>query len=205
LKEKSFERKQELLDAALEEFISQKYNDASINVIIKKAGISKGTFYYHFRDKQALYLFILESAVRAKWDFLRSEMAERASEFEGKDIFEKFKLQAEIGVRFAVSHPMYYKLGIMFGREKGNPIYEIAINHLGDDGEAVLEEMIQAAIEAGDFRSGFSNDFIQKVITHSMKDFDAIFLNNPADFDLDKMLKNLNDYVDFMKYGLGNA
>jgi hypothetical protein len=38
-----------------------------------------------------------------------------------------------------------------------------------------------------------------------MKNFDAIFLNNVADFDLDKMLKNLNDYVDFMKCGLGNA
>lgn len=48
---------------------------------------------------------IMKSAVKAKWDFLRKEMAERASEFGGKDIFEQFKLQAEIGLRFAPPTP----------------------------------------------------------------------------------------------------
>jgi TetR/AcrR family transcriptional regulator len=131
-------------------------------------------------------------------------MAKRACEFEGKDIFEQFKLQAEIGVRFAASHPKYYKLGIMFIQEKENPIYEIAVQRLGSDGDTVLEDMIQKALDRDDFRNGFSNEFIQKIIVHSMKNFDAIFLNQAPDFDLDTMLKNLNDYVDFMKYGLAN-
>ncbi len=44
LKEKSFERKTELLEAALDEFTSKSYEDASLNMIIKNAGISKGLF-----------------------------------------------------------------------------------------------------------------------------------------------------------------
>ena len=44
-------RKKELLDAALELFYESGYDNTSINDIIKKVGVTKGAFYYHFRSK----------------------------------------------------------------------------------------------------------------------------------------------------------
>lgn len=203
-KEKSFERKNELLEAALEEFTAKNYDDASLNTIIKNAGISKGTFYYHFKDKEALYLLLLDSASKAKWYFMKKRMEERALDFNNKSIFERFKLQALMGVEFASEHPKYYKLAQMFMKEKGNRIYEIAKKELGITTEGILEEMILAAIENGDFREGFSKDFIVKVVSFMFTHFDEIFYEE-EDFELEKMLENLNSYVDFVKNGLGNS
>lgn len=86
MKEKTFERKTELLEAALDEFAAKSYDDASLNTIIKNAGISKGTFYYHFADKQALYLFLLESSVKSKWDFINEKALENSNAFSNGSI-----------------------------------------------------------------------------------------------------------------------
>lgn len=202
MREKSFERKAELLEAALDEFIVKNYEDASLNNVIKNAGISKGTFYYHFQDKQALYLFLLESSVKTKWEFVSNRTKEHLEDYEKKDIFEKFKLQARIGAEFAATFPKYHRLSKMFTKEKGNKIYEIAKDVLGNGTEKLLEEMIVKAMENGDFKKEFSKDFIIKTVSYMFIHFDEIFYTE-EDFELERMLKNLDNFVDFMKGGLG--
>ena len=44
-KEKRFQRENDLLKAALDEFSSKSYEEASLNRIIKNAGMSKGSKY----------------------------------------------------------------------------------------------------------------------------------------------------------------
>lgn len=202
MKGKSFERKAELLNAALDEFTQRSYEEASLNAIIKNAGISKGTFYYHFTDKQALYLFLMESASKAKWNFMNDRMKEHAANFLGKDIFESFKMQAKIGAEFSNAYPEYQKLSKMFLKGKGSPIYETVKNTFGSSSEAMLKDMVTKAVDNGDFRSDFSNEFLVKVVSHLLMNFDEVF-HSEDDFEISKMVDNLNNYVDFMKSGLG--
>jgi AcrR family transcriptional regulator len=48
------ERKNELLEAAQELFFSKGYEQTSVESIIEKVGVSKGTFYYYFKSKVEL-------------------------------------------------------------------------------------------------------------------------------------------------------
>jgi len=48
------ERKNEIFDAAQELFLTQGYEKTSVNNIIKKIGVAKGTFYYYFKSKEDL-------------------------------------------------------------------------------------------------------------------------------------------------------
>lgn len=48
----SKDKRQRILDAAREEFSRVSYEEASINQIIKNAGISRGSFYTYFEDKK---------------------------------------------------------------------------------------------------------------------------------------------------------
>lgn len=54
------EKKKKLIDASFKEFSLYNFNDASINRIIKEAGISRGSFYMYFEDKKDLYFYLLE-------------------------------------------------------------------------------------------------------------------------------------------------
>lgn len=48
-----------LLQAAAQEFSSSSYDSASLNRIIEQAGISKGSLYYYFDDKEDLFRAVL--------------------------------------------------------------------------------------------------------------------------------------------------
>ncbi len=202
LKEKSFERKNELLEAALDEFTAKSYENASLNTIIKNAGISKGTFYYHFQDKQALYLFLIETGVNAKWEFINKYMDKNQENIQENDIFDEFKLQARMGMEFAASFPKYHQLSMMFAREKGNQIYENTKSILNLDTASIMSEIVKNASARGELTPRFSEEFMVKILTYLFMNFDEIF-NQEEDFHLEKMVDNLNNYVEFIKHGMG--
>lgn len=52
-----------IVDAALEEFATHGYRDASLNHIIATAGISKGSMYYYFDGKEDLYAHTIRTQV----------------------------------------------------------------------------------------------------------------------------------------------
>ena len=56
-------RKEKILDAALSEFSKNGYDNASLNSIIREAGISKGSLYYYFEDKTDLYVTVLKKSM----------------------------------------------------------------------------------------------------------------------------------------------
>ncbi|MGB6371054.1 MAG: TetR/AcrR family transcriptional regulator, partial [Atribacterota bacterium] len=48
------ERRTEFLDTAQELFFTKGYEQTAVETIIKKMGLSKGTFYYYFKSKEDL-------------------------------------------------------------------------------------------------------------------------------------------------------
>jgi AcrR family transcriptional regulator len=54
-----------IVDAAGELFAKRGYQDTSIEAVLDKSGISRGALYHHFRDKEELFVAVLE-AVEAR-------------------------------------------------------------------------------------------------------------------------------------------
>ena len=54
------EKQEKLLEAATREFSHRPFNEASINQIIKEAGIPRGSFYMYFQDKEDLFRYLLQ-------------------------------------------------------------------------------------------------------------------------------------------------
>ena len=48
------------MQAALDEFATRGFHDASLNGVIKAAGISKGSMYYYFDGKEDLYAYVAQ-------------------------------------------------------------------------------------------------------------------------------------------------
>jgi AcrR family transcriptional regulator len=55
--------KQRLMDAAIGEFAKDGYEGASLNRILERAEMSKGSFYYYFDDKADLAIGVIESVI----------------------------------------------------------------------------------------------------------------------------------------------
>jgi AcrR family transcriptional regulator len=57
------ERRSEILDAALRCFIRTGYHRTSMDDIVKESGLSKGTIYWYFKNKRALFIALFDRVV----------------------------------------------------------------------------------------------------------------------------------------------
>lgn len=57
------ERQQRLLDSAAEEFAEKGYDEASLNQILDRSGMSKSSLYYYFDNKADLFTTLVERSV----------------------------------------------------------------------------------------------------------------------------------------------
>ena len=80
------EKKKKLIDASFKEFSLNNFNDASINRIIKDAGISRGSFYMYFVDKKDLYFYLLEQYLEVLIKNMKKELINNKG-----DLFKMFQ------------------------------------------------------------------------------------------------------------------
>ena len=76
------EKKDSFLEAAWAEFTRVRFADTSINQIVRRCGIARGSFYQYFKDKEDLLRYMLESG----WDYLTARYYGVLRDVEG-DIF----------------------------------------------------------------------------------------------------------------------
>jgi AcrR family transcriptional regulator len=192
---KEFEHSDQLFEAAMEEFINRGYEQASINAILSKAGMSKGQFYYHFKNKEGLYLALIDVMIEKKKAFLDAVM--EPEDF-AQDIFGIFQTQIRYGMAFAREYPGISQFSESFLREKGMPIYEKALEiHSFEDNQAI-SALIERAYENGEFREDLPLDFVKGMIGYLFTHIaDMIELSNLTDLE-----DPMNHLVSFMKNGL---
>lgn len=86
------EKKQAILEAAVHEFSRVPYSAASINQIIKEAGISRGSFYTYFEDKDDLMQYML----RGFRDAFQRKVMEALKEERGNPFAAPLKLLSDV-------------------------------------------------------------------------------------------------------------
>ncbi len=60
------QRRRDILDRATSEFVEHGYQGASLNRLLDAAGLSKGSFYYYFDDRDDLFGAVLEHVMNFK-------------------------------------------------------------------------------------------------------------------------------------------
>jgi AcrR family transcriptional regulator len=67
-------KRQQIIDGAKRCFLSMGFEAASMNDITAEAGVSKGTLYVYFADKEALFAALCESERKRHLQFAQSEL-----------------------------------------------------------------------------------------------------------------------------------
>jgi len=152
------QRRAQILQASKEVFAEKGYHNASINEIIRRAGIARGTFYLYFTGKQTVFDSILKEAVEE----LRSRIR-RIDTDEGAD-------PPQVQLRGSLIRVVEYILG--------DPHFArlIVSNRLAPDAEtgeraaafyADVQEMIEHSLERG-IEMGMVRDCDTKLIASAL-------------------------------------
>src|SRR5215510_1485754 len=61
--ERAAERRQAIIEAAMDEFISRGFAATRLDDVAKRAGVAKGTIYLHFKDKESMFEELIRTAI----------------------------------------------------------------------------------------------------------------------------------------------
>ena len=193
-------REEILYQHGYEEFSHEGYDNASINSIIEKSGISKGSFYYRFSGKEDFYLFLAKMAFNEKLRILRDLVSKNGT---SGDIFDIIKVQARALVEYAFSDRVMYNFSRSFYKEKGKEIYKKVLSLHNGNMDAMLVEMVSAAYEKGKLRNDLPVDFIVKAFLHYFSTLpDLLDMFGNID-DKEKLLQYCLFFIETLKNGLG--
>jgi AcrR family transcriptional regulator len=153
-------RPAELIAAALELFVDKGYAGTRLEDVAARAGVSKGTLYLYFENKEDLLKAVVQESVVARI----SETAEELAHFEGSS--------AEL-VSYLI-HGWWRDYGAsaaggiskLMMAESGNfpEIARFFLEEVIDPWHALLAQAIRRGIDAGEFRPVETETFV-RVIT----------------------------------------
>ena len=165
----------EIIDAALDEFADKDFEAASLNSIITKAEISKGSMYHYFANKEDLYLYIIKQVMKTKEKFLKHALTTSEKPLEEMSFFEKLEFQMLASVDFAAQHYREHQLSIRLQNMAESPLKERLIGELTGAFEDYVKYMVDEAMEADEIRDEFDKDFVMRILKFTLMHFVDIY------------------------------
>ena len=144
------ENKQERITAAaLEEFSEKGYFGASINSLVQRLGIAKGSIFQYFGDKKGLFLFVFNRSMEMVKEYLR----QARDDTRDKDLFTRLEKTLLAGVFFLKEHPVIYRLYINILFDPKIPFRKEILLSLRSYSFDYLKSLLKTAQEQGEIRS----------------------------------------------------
>ena len=95
------EKRQAIVNAAVDEFIAYGFEAASINRIVANSGISKGSFYQYFEDKMDVFRYLVDALANEKVEFFK----DKHPTGDHLDTFDYFRWMVKAGMEFSSTRP----------------------------------------------------------------------------------------------------
>lgn len=139
----------QIMSAALDEFSTYTYGEASTNRICKSAGIAKGSFYQYFEDKLDLYVYLLTQSTGVKMTIF----GETLKNLDNLTFIEQIRALYLCGIEFAINNPKYSNLAQKFAHEKNESVRQSVLKGNTQKAYTFYEHLIEKAKERGTVKS----------------------------------------------------
>lgn len=184
-----------LYEAALDEFSQNGFEEASLNSILKKAEISKGSLYHNFGDKFGLFLALMDIIVRKRTAFFLDALKQRSDE---TDFFLTLKQLLKATIGFMRDDERLYQV-LSRNLEASEEFKKQLIEIFPHKSSLGLDALIRAALEDGQLDSSYSPAFIAAVFEILMEHVHRLLpLNHPAQ----EIENAVNQLIDLLQYGI---
>ncbi len=150
--------RQRLLEGAAELFTRKGYAATTVREIVAAAGVTKPVLYYYFRNKEGIYLELMQQAFAKMEELLAISQEDRGSPTQKLLTFSDraYSLFMENIKAVRVMYAIYY------GPHQGAPFFDFDAYHLKF--LAAIRTLIEEGIRKGEFRKGNAEDMTWLVL-----------------------------------------
>ncbi len=187
----SDDKKRRIFDAAVQEFSTRRFSEASINQIVKAAGIPRGSFYQYFEDKEDLYLYIIEEIRQEK-----QRIAPYTKDLNpDADFFETIIQRTKESFELGRVKPEYTKIGMLMEIDNSEFIMKLRVASAEK-----YKKMIERDKERGLIKPEVDSELvINMIFTFGLNEY---YRNG---LDKERYIKKLNDAIKILKEGIASV
>jgi AcrR family transcriptional regulator len=201
------DKRELLVQIALEEFAANDYEVASLSKIVARAGISKGSAYQYFEDKADLYMYLLAMGRQQKSEY----MARRSMPEGDLDMFTYLRWLLEEMTVFELANPLLAQLSYRMMRAP-SAIKARVIGQAQADTRTYFVKLIRQAMKQGSVRKDVDPHvagFLFSAVFAQLADFlieqdtrpDTRSLKQPT-MHTKKMRRAFDQVMSVMQFGL---
>lgn len=199
------DKQERVLDAALAEFADRGYQAASLNRMVAQAGIAKGSLYQYFPNKEGIFSYIFQYALK----LVRRTLTTVKEETLEENFFVRLEKSLLAGVAFSREHPRIFSLYLKIQFDKNVPFREEFLAAVRRHATEYFASLVRRAQSRGELRPGVPRDavlflldavfdrFLQAVAVPALDV--TLDLHQATDADLRKHVREL---VGLLKEGL---
>ncbi|MBS5884423.1 MAG: TetR/AcrR family transcriptional regulator [Clostridium sp.] len=110
--------KKAIFESAIKVFSNYGYTGATMDEVVARAGVAKGSLYYHFKSKEELFIFIIKEGI----NLINEEIEEATKGI--KDPYETIKVSAKVQLKYVYENKDLFKVIIsqLWGTSERNDI-----------------------------------------------------------------------------------
>lgn len=192
------EKRQKIYEAAVEEFSRHPFKQASINRVVERADIAKGSFYQYFQDKKDLYKYLMDDIFQKKIAYLTPALKNPWE----LDCFTLIRELFRSGLSFAKENPKLAKVGQHLLNDSEKDTYHEVMEEKKSEGIQIYKRILEAGVEKGDVRQSVNLDIaaylLYQLANSLTNDFMDIFSMEGEEF----LLARVEDMISILKYGI---
>lgn len=194
------DKKEAILEAALEEFAIGGYENASTNKIVEKAGISKGLLFHYFGNKKGLFIYVYNYY----FEFLKRELYIKVDTKE-RDILERVKkwtmIKMELIDKYTSVFMLFIKSTLNMPKDIKSTLEKIQSKERKEAYENFLSN-----IDYSKFKENIDIQKCLKILMWTLEKYGEEYIilniNEPLlEINKDNIKKEIEEYVDILKAG----
>jgi AcrR family transcriptional regulator len=193
------EKKEKIIQAAIQEFSTKSYELVNLSDIIKQAGIPRGSFYQYFEDKRDIYFHLIDIIKKTKMSYLSDLYTNQDIPF-----LDWVEVLYSRGVIFALEHPKFVQIMDLLLKNK-NDIYVQLIKDGKDFAIQYYSGLIEKDKEKGLLRKDIHTKTLAVIVSDlttnvTIKELDT---KNPEE-SYQMMKQNIHHILYILKKGIEN-
>lgn len=192
------DKKERILQAAVDEFAVNSYEHAKLSNIIRNANIPRGSLYQYFEDKFDLINYIFEIVKQKKIDYMKDLLANP----EDKPFLVLFRELFTAGANFAMENPKYVQV-VTNELSSSSKVFERILK----DGIQLANEYYVSYIKADQAKGRIREDIDPAVFASMVTDLTMNvtiekLVPGQKEIDYDDIIERINQIIKIIEHGV---
>jgi TetR/AcrR family transcriptional regulator len=200
------DKQQRIMDTAVDEFSSHGFRQASVNRMVQKLGIAKGSMFQYFGTKEGLFHVVFDHAV----ELVRRSLRQVKQHTVETDFFERIRQSLIAGVDFIDRHPKVYKIYLKMVFQEDFPLRAEFLQQVHLFSAEYLRPVVESGMARGELRSDLDIDaavfFLDALLDRFLQAYCISFLDAGSGLyqaSKGEMEKRVEEFIQLLKRGMG--